>query len=150
MFKNDKDMLLWFDLNDKSNFDKFKQGESAVPKNLAPNEITQIKGSVVNRATLITNSSVPSRTAGYKKFFKDHLCLGEYKKYKSFNTRTIVQRNKLINPVFVGDTEGDFEAARDCGLDFFQVAYGFGSPLGSCKLSNSFSELILKISGPTD
>ena len=85
-----------------------------------------------------------------EKLFKDHLCWGDTKKSKSFNTRTIVQRNKLINPVFVGDTEGDFKAARDCGLDFFHVSYGFGARISGCELANSFSELVLKISGPID
>ena len=85
-----------------------------------------------------------------EKLFKDHLCWGDTRNSKSFNTRTIVQRNKLINPVFVGDTEGDLKAARDCGIDFFQVAYGFGPPISSCKLANSFSELVLMISGPAE
>ena len=49
---------------------------------------------------------------GVEKLFKDHLCWGDTRNSKSFNTRTIVQRNKLINPVFVGDTEGDLKAAR--------------------------------------
>ena len=84
----------------------------------------------------------------FEKLFKDHLCWGDTKNSKSFNTRTIVQRNKLINPVFVGDTEGDLKAARDCGIDFLQVAYGFGPPISGCKLANSFSELVLMISGP--
>ena len=84
-----------------------------------------------------------------EELFKDHLCWGDTGNSKSLNTRTIVQKNKLINPVFVGDTEGDFKAARDCGIDFFQVAYGFGLPISSCKLANSFSELVLMISGPT-
>ena len=86
---------------------------------------------------------------GVEKLFKDHLCWGDTRNAKSFNIRTIVQRNKLINPVFVGDTEGDLKAARDCGIDFFQVLYGFGSPISSCKQANSFSELVLMISGPT-
>ena len=85
----------------------------------------------------------------FEKLFKDHLCWGDNKKSKPFNTRTIVQRNKLINPDFVGDTEGDFERARNCELDFIQVTYGFGLPIGSYKLANSFSELVLMIIGPT-
>ena len=85
-----------------------------------------------------------------EKLFKDHLCWGDTRNPKSFNTRTIVQRNKLINPVFVGDTGGDLKAARDCGIDFFQVGYSFGPPISSCKLANSFSEFVLKISGPID
>ena len=85
-----------------------------------------------------------------EELFKDHLCWGDTGNSKSLNTRTIVQKNKLINPVFVGDTEGDLKAARDCGIDFFQVAYGFGPPISSCKLANSFSELVLMISGPTE
>ena len=86
----------------------------------------------------------------FEKLFKDHLCWGDTKNSKSINTRTIVQRNKLINPVFVGDTEGDLKAARDCGIDFLQVAYGFGPPISGCKLANSFSELVLMLSGPVE
>ena len=84
-----------------------------------------------------------------EELFKDHLCWGDTGNSKSLNTRTIVQKNKLINPVFVGDTEGDFKAARDCGIDFLQVSYGFGPPISSCKVANSFSELVLMIGGPT-
>ena len=87
---------------------------------------------------------------GVEKLFKDHLCGGDTKKSKSVNTLTIVERNKLTNPVFVGDTEGDFKAARDCGIDFFQVAYGFGPPISGCKLANSFSEMVLMISGAVE
>ena len=76
--------------------------------------------------------------------------IGKPQNIHSNQPNKIVQRNKLIKPVFVGDTEGDFKAARDCGLDFFQVSYGFGAPISGCELANSFSELVLKISGPID
>ena len=53
--------------------------------------------------------------------FEDHLCRGDTRNSKSSNTRTIVQRNKLINPVLVGGTEGDLKAAPDCGIDFSRL-----------------------------
>jgi phosphoglycolate phosphatase len=41
--------------------------------------------------------------------------------------RSLVQRNGLQYPIFVGDGEGDRLAAKDCGIPFVFAAYGFGS-----------------------
>ena len=79
MLNDNKDMLLWFDLNHKSIFDKFKQ-EGRVPENLDPNKVfhkfktnniyTVKNGMLGKRATLFTSSSESSTPAEYKNFFK--------------------------------------------------------------------------------
>ena len=54
---------------------------------------------------------------------------------KPLNTAAVItMKNNLQNPVFIGDMEGDYEAARDCELEFYQVKYGFGSTIEGCKV----------------
>jgi phosphoglycolate phosphatase len=39
----------------------------------------------------------------------------------------VIERNQLARPWFVGDTTGDLEAARACGVPFVYASYGFGT-----------------------
>jgi phosphoglycolate phosphatase len=48
----------------------------------------------------------------------------------------------LNNPVYIGDTAGDEEAAELADMDFIFVSWGFGKPNGSPVTVNSFSELL--------
>ena len=62
-------------------------------------------------------------TAGY---FKDYECFGNTRKYKTDNIKSIVARNNLKNPVYVGDTQGDCDSSREAGVPFIYAQYGFG------------------------
>ena len=42
--------------------------------------------------------------------------------------RLILERNGLKNPVYVGDTQGDYEACKKADVPFIWAAYGFGRP----------------------
>lgn len=77
-----------------------------------------------------------------KDLFKDFTCWGDSGESKSKNTKNIIKKNNLASPVFVGDTDGDYEAAVSCSLAFIQVTYGFGSPIKGCKKVDSFSALV--------
>lgn len=46
---------------------------------------------------------------------------------KDENIKLIVKRNNLKNPVYVGDTQGDFLACKNANVPFIFAAYGFGS-----------------------
>ncbi len=59
---------------------------------------------------------------------KDFTCFGDNGKPKDENISLIVSRNNLKNPVYVGDTQGDFEACQKAGVPFIWAAYGFGKP----------------------
>ncbi len=59
---------------------------------------------------------------------KDFECFGTTGLGKDENIRLIVQRNGLKNPVYVGDTQGDFDACKKAGVPFIWAAYGFGRP----------------------
>lgn len=45
-------------------------------------------------------------------------------------------------PVFLGDTSGDQQAARACGVRFVQPRYGFGQVTDADASVDSFDELV--------
>ena len=59
-------------------------------------------------------------------YFKDHECSGNTGLPKKNNIKSIIERNCLKNPVFVGDTMDDYEATKDNKLPFIFAEYGFG------------------------
>ncbi len=65
---------------------------------------------------------------GIKAFIKDFECFGDTGKEKWENIQLLVKRNNLKNPVYVGDTNGDYEACKKAGVPFIWAAYGFGKP----------------------
>lgn len=78
--------------------------------------------------------------AGYIELFLEKTSLGEYitdfecygntQLCKGKNIQLIMQRNNLSNPIYVGDTQGDYEAAEYAEIPFFFASYGFGQPKG--------------------
>ena len=62
------------------------------------------------------------------KLIKDIECFGNTRLTKDENIHLIVKRNGLKNPVYVGDTQGDFDACKKAGVPFIWAAYGFGRP----------------------
>ena len=81
----------------------------------------------------------------FENLFKDYLCWGDTNEPKPLNTAAVIKKNNLQNPVFIGDMEGDYEAARVCELEFYQVTYGFGLPMEGCSTIVNFSELVEKL-----
>ncbi len=63
---------------------------------------------------------------GLGDLFAAHLCPGDTGRLKAENIRSIVSRYGLRKPVYVGDTQGDADAAREAGVPFLFAAYGFG------------------------
>ena len=74
---------------------------------------------------------------------KDFECFGNNGKSKGENLKLIVERNGLKNPVYVGDTQGDYEACKEADVPFIWAAYGFGKPEDEKYYAkiNSFTEL---------
>lgn len=63
---------------------------------------------------------------GYGHYFEGFLCAGDTGKPKGVNIRTIVEKYSLQDPVYVGDTLGDYQASKEAGVPFVHAAYGFG------------------------
>lgn len=58
--------------------------------------------------------------------FEDTECWGRTREPKGVSNKILIERNNLNNPVYIGDTAGDAQSAKDAGIDFIYAAYGFG------------------------
>lgn len=67
------------------------------------------------------------RFAGLADCFTDSLAHGETGLGKRENIAIIAQRNSLKAPLYVGDTQGDCDAAHAAGVKMAHVTYGFGT-----------------------
>ncbi len=63
---------------------------------------------------------------GLENYIKDFECFGNNGLPKDKNIRLVVERNSLKAPVYVGDTQGDFDACKLAGVPFIWAEYGFG------------------------
>lgn len=63
---------------------------------------------------------------GLGKFFRDYENPGRTGKPKGDNIALVVARNGLKHPLYIGDTQGDLNAATAAGVPFLHAAYGFG------------------------
>ena len=78
-----------------------------------------------------------------KEVIKDFECFGNNGNSKGQNIKLIAKRNNLKKPVYVGDTQGDYEACKEADVPFIWAAYGFGKPEDENYYAkiNSFTEL---------
>ena len=77
-----------------------------------------------------------------EKYFKDCECIGVTGKSKGENIRLVMERNGLKAPVYVGDTQGDADAATQAGIPFIYAAYGFGQVKAFDAEIHTFEELL--------
>ncbi|MEW8993698.1 HAD family hydrolase [Clostridium sp.] len=77
-----------------------------------------------------------------KKYFIDFEHPGRTGLTKGENIKLIINRNNLKNPMYVGDTQGDRNAARTAGIPFVYAAYGFGKVEDYDYKIDKFPELI--------
>ncbi|MGN0293030.1 MAG: HAD family hydrolase [Lachnospiraceae bacterium] len=75
-------------------------------------------------------------------YFRDFECPGSSGLIKGPNNKLIMERNQLISPVYVGDTQGDKDSAVYAGIAFCHASYGFGT-VDSCDYKiDTFSDLM--------
>ena len=85
----------------------------------------ELKYLAANRYTLITNEIYNGYMA-LEKYFEDTECWGRTRLSKGESNKILIARNHLKNPIYVGDTAGDYQSAVDAGIPFVYAAYGFG------------------------
>ena len=73
--------------------------------------------------------------------FKDIEMSGRTGMDKGENIKLLMERNEIENAVYVGDTEGDENAARYAGIQFIWASYGFGQAKSPDKVIGSIKEL---------
>lgn len=76
------------------------------------------------------------KKAGIEKYITDYECFGDTGKVKGENIKLIIERNNLDDVVYVGDTQGDYEATVFAGIPFVFAKYGFGT-VENCYLAIS-------------
>ena len=79
-----------------------------------------------------------------EQYFLDYEYPGRSGKLKADNIRMVVERNNLKNPVYIGDTRGDANAAKEAELPFIYARYGFGDVEEYTEAIDSLYELINK------
>lgn len=77
----------------------------------------------------------------FAQYFDDIECFGNNGLKKGDNIKNVVVRNNLDKAVYVGDIQGDFDAAMEAGIDFIHAAYGFGDINQQVPKINSLEEL---------
>lgn len=74
--------------------------------------------------------------------FLGHQCFGTKGNPKADNIKDVVNDHQLKAPVYVGDTMGDYNAAKQAGVPFIFANYGFGAvPDGMVATISNFAEL---------
>lgn len=63
---------------------------------------------------------------GLGRYFTDYENPGRTGLPKGDNIALVAARNGLRHPLYIGDTQGDLDAARLAGVPFLHAAYGFG------------------------
>ncbi len=74
-------------------------------------------------------------------YVRDIECFGNNGKGKAENIRLLSDRNHLCAPLYVGDTQGDADAAAEAGIPFIYADYGFGKAARYDAKISEFSEL---------
>lgn len=75
------------------------------------------------------------------KYFMDFENHGRTNLSKGENIKFITERNKLDRAVYIGDTQGDCDAAKSAGIPFIHARYGFGNIKEECRFINRIDEL---------
>lgn len=86
--------------------------------------------------------------SGLRDVFQDALCFGQTNLPKSENIKTIVDRNQLKRPIYIGDTHWDQEAAFYAGVKFIFARFGFGSLKVSSPSIGSMEDLVSLMTAP--
>ena len=77
----------------------------------------------------------------FNHYFKDFQWEGSHGQSKGENIRDLMTRNQLTVAVYVGDTQGDLDAADLAAIPFIHAAYGFGQVNRSVPAIHAFTEL---------
>lgn len=61
-----------------------------------------------------------------EKYFEDFKCAGDMGLTKGQSNKVLIRERNLKRAVYVGDTKGDQNSAKEAGIEFIYVRFGFG------------------------
>lgn len=79
---------------------------------------------------------------GLKPWIEGHLCFGDTGTSKGQTIRTLMKKYNISSAIYVGDTQGDYEATLEAGLPFIWASYGFDTPAGYDYRIDSIEDLL--------
>ncbi|MBD7938158.1 MULTISPECIES: HAD family hydrolase [Cytobacillus] len=79
---------------------------------------------------------------GLGKYFQDFENPGRTGLSKGENIQLIMKRNNLQSSIYIGDTDGDREAAKYAGIPFVYASYGFGEVIDKDQIIEQFQDLL--------
>ena len=78
---------------------------------------------------------------GLTDYITGHLCFGDTGTSKGKTIRALMEKYRITDCAYIGDTQGDYEATLEAGVPFIWAAYGFGTPDGYDHKIDSFADL---------
>ena len=100
-----------------------------------------------HRLFIVSNGQKGYPKLAAKKLKVDHLITG-YLSYGDTGTekgetiRILMKNHGITDAVYVGDTQGDYEATVAAGVDFIWADYGFGTPESCNGTIHCFKDLL--------
>ena len=79
---------------------------------------------------------------GLGEYISGHLCFGDTGTEKGETIRRLMTKHNIQSAVYIGDTQGDMEAAEQAGIDFILADYGFGNPPRYVAKIQTFADLL--------
>lgn len=67
---------------------------------------------------------------GLDQWIQGHLCFGDTGTTKGKTIRTLMEQYHIESAIYIGDTQGDYEATQEAGIPFLWASYGFDTPAG--------------------
>lgn len=83
-----------------------------------------------------------ARKLGVDHLIDGYLSYGDTGTEKGQTIRTLMKAHNITDAVYVGDTQGDYEASREAGIDFIWADYGFGKPESCQGIIHCFKDLL--------
>ena len=79
---------------------------------------------------------------GLGDYIQGHLCFGDTGTSKGKTIRTLMKKHNIESCIYIGDTQGDYEATLEAGVPFLWCSFGFGTPEGYDEKIDQFEDLL--------
>ncbi|MBE6030080.1 MAG: HAD family hydrolase [Clostridiales bacterium] len=79
---------------------------------------------------------------GLENLIEAHMCYGDTGTDKGKTIRILMEKCGIKSAVYVGDTQGDYEASVNAGIPFVWATFGFGEPTGYDEKADTFTDLL--------
>ena len=83
-----------------------------------------------------------AKKLGVAHLIEGYLSYGDTGTHKGETIRILMKNHNITDAVYVGDTQGDYEATLDAGVDFIWADYGFGQPDACHGTIHCFKDLL--------